>query len=195
MWFISTIVILYSMLCVVPQFCEVEEVSGQQRTWCMKKPVLGYLMAPILIFLIFVCTIILTWQWSTCDNDAALFHRLFRHSLKEEKYLSVIERELNCITDDDKEAFDEDWLQSAADNSIGPTENALPVRVSVVIVFCKLFWQNVTIFIFQLFSMLYATCKNSFVFSVFCCAIVFFSSHVLYKYQSFHNFPYIKIQF
>uniref|UniRef100_A0AC34QB32 Uncharacterized protein n=1 Tax=Panagrolaimus sp. JU765 TaxID=591449 RepID=A0AC34QB32_9BILA len=127
MWFISTVVILYSMLCVVPQFCEVEEVSGEQRTWCMKKPMLGYLMAPILIFLIFICATILTWQWSTCDDDAALFHRLFRYSLKEEKYLSVIERELNCITDDDKESFDEEWLQSA-DNSVSPTENALPVR-------------------------------------------------------------------
>ncbi|KAE9552243.1 hypothetical protein FO519_004552 [Halicephalobus sp. NKZ332] len=124
MWFISTCTILYSMLCVVPQFCEMEESSGKNRTWCMKKPILGYVMAPVLVVLIFLCGIILTWQWATCQSDADLFHKLFRHALKEEKYLSVIERELNCHTDDDKEVVDLNW--APGDNSA--IESTLPVR-------------------------------------------------------------------
>ena len=126
MWFISTCTILYSMLCVVPQFCEMEETSGQNRTFCMKKPVLGYIMAPILVFLVLLCGVVLTWQWSTCQSDADLFRRLFRHSLKEEKYLSVIERELNCFTDDDKEVVDVNWVPG--DSPV--VESVPPVRVS-----------------------------------------------------------------
>jgi hypothetical protein len=126
MWFFSTVTILFSMVCVVPQFCEFEEASGQHRTWCMKKPKLGYIMAPIFIGLAFIGFSLLTWQWMTCQADSDLFHELFKNSLKEESYLSVLERELDCITDDDKEVELTDWL-----NQLNPTEltiSSAPVR-------------------------------------------------------------------
>jgi hypothetical protein len=125
MWFISTCTILFSMVCVVPQFCEFEEASGRHRTWCMKKPKLGYIMAPIFIILAIIGFSLLTWQWMTCQADSDLFHQLFKKSLKEESYLSVLERELDCTTDDDKEVELTDWL-----NKLNPTVSAstTPVR-------------------------------------------------------------------
>ncbi|KAI6174837.1 hypothetical protein M3Y97_00965800 [Aphelenchoides bicaudatus] len=103
MWLCSTITILYAMLCIVPQFCTLEKSDGTEVTFCVKKPILGYIMAPFLILLIILCGSILTWQWFTCQNDYDLFQNLFNRSHKEESFLSELENQLNCESDDDKE--------------------------------------------------------------------------------------------
>jgi len=105
MWFASTFVVLFSMLCIVPQFCTTEENTGEEITYCIKKPKIGYVLAPMLLFLVLLMGGILTWQWATCESDYQLFQTLFRQSQKEESFLSELEHRLNCILDDDKEVL------------------------------------------------------------------------------------------
>ncbi|CAD5208681.1 unnamed protein product [Bursaphelenchus xylophilus] len=105
MWLCSTITILYSMLCIVPQFCTMQQSDDSEITFCVKKPVLGYVMAPFLLVLVFFCGCALTWQWFTCEEDHSLFQNLFGRAQKEETFLSELETQLNCNTDDDKEVL------------------------------------------------------------------------------------------
>jgi len=115
MWLSSTLVILFSMLCVVPQFCTTEDhKTDREITYCVKRPTLGWIMAPVLAFLIVAMGILLTWQWLTCDADAALFFLLFQQAQKEEEFLTDFELQLRCTLDDDKE-IGGNW---ACDNTI-----------------------------------------------------------------------------
>ncbi|KAI6225067.1 hypothetical protein M3Y99_01378600 [Aphelenchoides fujianensis] len=103
MWLICTITILFSMLCVVPQFCTLEQPDGSELTICVKKKRVGYLMAPPLLLMIAICGACLVWQWWSVQDDYALFMSLFQRSQKEEVFLSELEAKLLCESDDDKE--------------------------------------------------------------------------------------------
>lgn len=117
MWLTSTLVVLFSMLCIVPQFCTTEEGDGEV-TYCIKKPAIGYVLAPMLILSVLVMGSILTWQWATCESDTQLFQTLFRQSQKEEAFLSELEQKLNCILDDDKEVESTWECDNTVDRSI-----------------------------------------------------------------------------
>ncbi|KAI6179733.1 hypothetical protein M3Y98_00642300 [Aphelenchoides besseyi] len=123
MWLCSTVTILYCMLSIVPQFCTLEQADGTEVTFCVKKPRMsttntlirnrflgiGYLMAPILLILIVVCGCCVTWQWWSCQEDFDLFQSLFQRAQKEEIFLSELENQLLCITDDDREGVGITW--------------------------------------------------------------------------------------
>ncbi|KAI6222220.1 hypothetical protein M3Y95_00961600 [Aphelenchoides besseyi] len=109
MWLCSTVTILYCMLSIVPQFCTLEQADGTEVTFCVKKPRIGYLMAPILMILIVACGCCVTWQWLTCQKDFDLFQSLFQRAQKEEIFLSELENQLLCITDDDREGVGITW--------------------------------------------------------------------------------------
>ncbi|KAI1724713.1 hypothetical protein Ddc_05964 [Ditylenchus destructor] len=117
MWVTSTLVVLFSMFCIVPQFCSFEE-GDDEITYCVKKPAIGYVLAPMLILLVAVMGAILTWQWATCESDTQLFQTLFRQSQKEEAFLSELEQKLNCILDDDKEVESTWECDNTVDRSI-----------------------------------------------------------------------------
>uniref|UniRef100_A0A914C4D3 Uncharacterized protein n=1 Tax=Acrobeloides nanus TaxID=290746 RepID=A0A914C4D3_9BILA len=100
MWTVSTIIILYAMLCCVPQFCVTEDRNGKDITFCIKRPIVGYLMAPVLVILILMGIGVFLWQWLSCQSDYELFRSLFKKSVKEERFLSELEFRLNCIADE-----------------------------------------------------------------------------------------------
>lgn len=111
MWAVSTFIILYAMLCCVPQFCVTEDRNGKSITFvifldistlfqCMKRPILSYFMSPVLIILIFMGIGVFLWQWMTCQADYELFHDLFKKCHKDERFLSELEFRLNCFVDD-----------------------------------------------------------------------------------------------
>uniref|UniRef100_A0A7E4VSP8 Transmembrane protein n=1 Tax=Panagrellus redivivus TaxID=6233 RepID=A0A7E4VSP8_PANRE len=162
MWFVSTVAILLSMLSVVPQFCETEEASGEERTWCMKKPIIGAVMAPVLVGSVILVAIVLTWQWFTCEADSRLFNQLFNDALKEEQYLSVIEREFSCITDDDKEAeaVPGGWLEVIPESITGQSivaDAAPPVRTCTKLIDGAILnndWLNPLFFVFIVYHIL-----------------------------------------
>jgi hypothetical protein len=70
-------------------------------------------MAPVLLFLIFVCGATLTWQWLTCQNDYNLFQDLFNNARREESFLSLLEKQVACESDEDKEEH-VNWVCVAA---------------------------------------------------------------------------------
>jgi membrane protein insertase Oxa1/YidC/SpoIIIJ len=69
----------------------------------MRKPMLGYTMAPILLVLMSIAFGLLLCQYYTFGFYYNLFQTLFSNSLQEEKFLSEIEFNLDCILDEDEE--------------------------------------------------------------------------------------------
>ena len=69
----------------------------------MRKPMLGYIMAPILFLLMLIAFGLLLCQYYTFGSYYNLFQSLFMNSLLEEKFLGEIEENLDCVLDEDEE--------------------------------------------------------------------------------------------
>lgn len=62
-----------------------------------------YTLAAIFITIISLNGLAMLWLYLTAPVDNKLFYELFDNSVKEEIFLTEIEKRLNCISDDDKE--------------------------------------------------------------------------------------------
>lgn len=62
-----------------------------------------YILATLFIVIISLNGIAMIWLYITAPADNKLFYELFDNSIKEEIFLTEIEKRLDCISDDDKE--------------------------------------------------------------------------------------------
>jgi len=103
LWFISTIIVIYCVLCMILQFFTFETRNSGKQTMCMQKPRMGYIMAPILFVLMLISFGLLLCEYWTFGAYYDLFQTLFSNSLQEEKFLGEIEKNLDCVLDEDEE--------------------------------------------------------------------------------------------
>lgn len=62
-----------------------------------------YLLALLFITVVLLNGAALVWLYITAPDDHKLFYKLFDNAVKEEIYLTEIEKGLGCTSDDDKE--------------------------------------------------------------------------------------------
>uniref|UniRef100_A0A0R3S6Y3 Transcriptional regulator n=1 Tax=Elaeophora elaphi TaxID=1147741 RepID=A0A0R3S6Y3_9BILA len=62
-----------------------------------------YLLAALFIVIVLLNGMAIIWLYMTAPADNKLFYELFDNSVKEEIFLTEIEKGLDCISDDDKE--------------------------------------------------------------------------------------------
>lgn len=62
-----------------------------------------YALAALFIIIVLLNGMAITWLYLTAPTDNKLFYDLFDNSVKEEIFLTEIEKGLDCISDDDKE--------------------------------------------------------------------------------------------
>ncbi|EJW72289.1 hypothetical protein WUBG_16804, partial [Wuchereria bancrofti] len=62
-----------------------------------------YASAILFIIIVSLNGITMIWLYITAPADNKLFYELFDNSVKEEIFLTEIEKGLDCISDDDKE--------------------------------------------------------------------------------------------
>ncbi|VDO79720.1 unnamed protein product [Onchocerca flexuosa] len=62
-----------------------------------------YILAALFIIIVSLNGAVIIWLYITAPADNKLFYELFDNSVKEEIFLTEIEKGLDCISDDDKE--------------------------------------------------------------------------------------------
>ncbi|EFO15788.2 hypothetical protein LOAG_12721 [Loa loa] len=62
-----------------------------------------YILAALFIIVVSLNGLVMIWLYITAPTDNKLFYELFDNSVKEEIFLTEIEKGLDCISDDDKE--------------------------------------------------------------------------------------------
>lgn len=62
-----------------------------------------YFLVAVFIAVVSLNGVVMLWLYITAPADNKLFYELFDKSVKEEVFLTEIEKGLDCILDDDKE--------------------------------------------------------------------------------------------
>ncbi|VDK28115.1 unnamed protein product [Gongylonema pulchrum] len=95
LWCTSTLTVFLSMALIMPYFFSFS--IRRIRLLIM------YILALVFACAVAVNGAVLVWLYITAPADNKLFYDLFDSSVKEEIYLTEIEKQLDCISDDDKE--------------------------------------------------------------------------------------------
>uniref|UniRef100_A0AAF5PVY2 Uncharacterized protein n=1 Tax=Wuchereria bancrofti TaxID=6293 RepID=A0AAF5PVY2_WUCBA len=101
LWCTSTAAIFIAMLLIMPFFFKFKEAkTSEGRTFRL---LIMYASAILFIIIVSLNGITMIWLYITAPADNKLFYELFDNSVKEEIFLTEIEKGLDCISDDDKE--------------------------------------------------------------------------------------------
>ncbi|VDN07358.1 unnamed protein product [Thelazia callipaeda] len=101
LWCTSTIAVFMAMLLIIPFFFKFQKPrSNRERSL---RIAVSYGLAILFISLVLINGAVLIWLFITAPDDNRLFYKLFDSSVKEEIFLTKIEKGLDCISDDDKE--------------------------------------------------------------------------------------------
>uniref|UniRef100_A0A183USR8 G_PROTEIN_RECEP_F1_2 domain-containing protein n=1 Tax=Toxocara canis TaxID=6265 RepID=A0A183USR8_TOXCA len=113
LWFTSTAVVIMSMALIVPFFFKFGKEKHPNR--CFNRRTIMWLLAILFIVMVLANSAIILWLFLTAPDDHRLFYSLFDGAVKEEIFLTEIEKGLDCISDDDKELS---YSSDECDNSI-----------------------------------------------------------------------------
>ncbi|VDN93699.1 unnamed protein product [Brugia pahangi] len=101
LWCTSTVAIFIAMLLIIPFFFKFKKAkTNEERTFRL---LIMYTLAVVFIIIVSLNGIAMIWLYITAPADNKLFYELFDKSVKEEIFLTQIEKGLDCISDDDKE--------------------------------------------------------------------------------------------
>ncbi|VBB33960.1 unnamed protein product [Acanthocheilonema viteae] len=101
LWCTSTAAIFIAMLLIMPFFFRFKKPKETQER--ILRLLIMYILAALFIIIVSLNGITLIWLYLTSPADNKLFYELFENSVKEEIFLTEIEKGLDCISDDDKE--------------------------------------------------------------------------------------------
>ncbi|VDK42812.1 unnamed protein product [Anisakis simplex] len=101
LWITSTIAVMLSMVSIVPFFFKFSKEKHPERFFSRRTA--QYLCGILFITTVIVNGIVILWLYLTAPADNVLFYSLFDAAVKEEIFLTEIEKGLDCISDDDKE--------------------------------------------------------------------------------------------
>ncbi|VDM92583.1 unnamed protein product [Onchocerca ochengi] len=101
LWCTSTATIFIAMLLIIPFFFNFKKPkTAEERAFRLN---IMYILAALFIIIVSLNGAIMIWLYITAPADNKLFYELFDKSVKEEIFLTEIEKSLDCISDDDKE--------------------------------------------------------------------------------------------
>ncbi|KAF8361388.1 hypothetical protein PRIPAC_88311 [Pristionchus pacificus] len=103
LWVCCTVCVLFSMILIIPQFFDFNDARGNPSHLCLVRRRLGWILFTIQLIIDLILGAAIVWAWIGCAETVAMFHKLFSESEAEEAFVSKLEKELECWTDDDKE--------------------------------------------------------------------------------------------
>ncbi|CAJ0605563.1 unnamed protein product [Cylicocyclus nassatus] len=107
LWVMSTIGVLLCMIIIIPQFFDFNNKRGDPSHLCLVHRRLAWVMFGIMAVFVTAMFAAVLWAWLGGGAASRSFHEHFAAAEKEEVFLTELEENLDCITDDDKEVADE----------------------------------------------------------------------------------------
>lgn len=101
LWCTSTAAVFLSMALIIPFFFKFTNPKTARQRKVRK--LMMYILALVFTSTVLLNGAVIVWLYITAPADNKLFYKLFDNSMKEEIFLTEIEKQLDCISDDDKE--------------------------------------------------------------------------------------------
>uniref|UniRef100_A0A915AJ50 Uncharacterized protein n=2 Tax=Parascaris univalens TaxID=6257 RepID=A0A915AJ50_PARUN len=138
LWFTSTAVVILSMALIVPFFFKFGKEKHPDR--CLNRRTIMWLCAILFLIMLFINGAVILWLFITAPDDHRLFYSLFDAAVKEEIFLTEIEKGLDCISDDDKEIYSSDECDNAINRSVISRKLLSPLLYFWIVGHCLAFF-------------------------------------------------------